>query len=424
VRILVISNLYPPYTIGGYEQACRDTVEGLRERGHHVEVLTSTYGLSRPAASRGVHRLISPFADWTGGAERPSSWQELWRWNVGSARSLATLFHVVRPDVVYVWSLRGLPSSLLIATQRAGMPIVFNLQDPWLLELPGRDHWVATWNYRSHSPLRVAAKAVLRSAIEPVASTRFPVLVGASAQYASHAFASLYAEEGWHFVRERVIYNGLDLAQFAVTPGVWSGGTCRLLCIGRLVAEKGAHVAIEALALLVQRRGHAVATLTIVGTSNDTDYQERLLRMVRAYGLDGLVEFRGAVPHAETAAVYAAHDILLFPSSWIEGFSLVLLEALACGLAVVGTTTGGSAEILRDAETALTVPPEDAEALARAVGLLLDDPALARRIATTGARTVREQFDQRHIVTQVEQFLRETAGAHRTWGERRAAIHA
>lgn len=413
MRVLVVSNLYPPYSIGGYEQACHDTVEGLRERGHHVEVLTSTYGLSRASATQGVHRLVPLHAHWAGGGERLGSLRELWRWNVGNMRSLATLFHIVRPEIVYVWNMQGLPASLLTATQRTGTPIVFNLQDTWLLDLPRRDHWLATWDYRSRSYMRTAIKGVLRLAIEPVIPTHFPALDGESVQYISHAFASLYADEGWHFARERVIYNGLDLDRFAATPRVWIGETRKLLFMGRLAVEKGVHVAIEALALLVQQYGRDVATLTVVGTSNDIDYQERLRQMVRAHGLDGLVDFRGCVPHAETAAVYAAHDILLFPSSWIEGFSLVLLEALACGLPVVGTTTGGSAEILRDAETALTVPPENAQALSSAVARLIDTPSLAWQLGVMGAHVVREQFDQRHILAQVEHFLCEAVGVQR-----------
>ena len=70
--------------------------------------------------------------------------------------------------------------------------------------------------------------------------------------------------------------------------------------------------------------------------------------------------------------VYADHDVFVFPSIWEEPFSIGLLEAMACGQAVVGTTTGGSAEILVDGVNSLVFPPGDPRRLARQVKRLFD----------------------------------------------------
>src|SRR5215212_3273863 len=59
LRVVVVTNYYPPYFIGGYELGCRDVVEALKSRGHQVRVLTSTYGVNRPEHSGDVYRWLA-----------------------------------------------------------------------------------------------------------------------------------------------------------------------------------------------------------------------------------------------------------------------------------------------------------------------------------------------------------------------------
>lgn len=405
MRILVISNLYPPYSIGGYEQACHDMVEGLRERGHHVEVLTSTYGVEKPIVANGIHRLVRLDPFWDATAFRTDDLRGLWRWNWRGNRYVGALVKAMRPDVAYVWSMLGMPMSLLTTLQTADLPLLLNVQDNWLYDHLRYDRWLRHWSDeqrpRAPRPVRVAARAIA----DRFAPTRFPRLDEVNAQYVSAAFAAVYAEKGWHFGRERVIYNGIDVDCFSPTARRPGSRPVRLLFMGRLDRVKGAHVAIGALALLARQRGRDVATLTIVGDSKDEAYQQELHHMVHNRGLDDLVDFRGAVSRLGTAEVYAEHDVLLFPSSWLEGFSLVLLEALARGMPVVGTITGGSAEVLQDGVTGLTIPPEDATTTAQQISRLIDDHELSLRLRAAGSAMVRHRFDQRRIVEQVEEYL-------------------
>lgn len=432
MRILVLSNLYPPHSIGGYEQACFDVVEGLRSRGHRVDVVTSRYGIAAPTSASGIHRVLrlDPYwapddaaADQTKPATSRqrlrlsslASWQRsaealgrtCYR-NLAGARTLTSLMKATHPDVLYIWNMRALPASLLSLAYRSGIPMIVNLQDHWLLEKVPGDRWLSLWERSPRSPLSRAARSALRPIVDPVIPTRLPPLCEANAHHVSHAFAAFYAGKGWRFSRERVIYNGLDLRLFPPRTRAHTGGEPhRLLFLGRLSPEKGAHVAIGATALLARQLGKKAVTLTIAGTATDTAYLERLCHMVHDDDLDDLVVFRGAVAHDMTTALYADHDVFLFPSNWHESFGLVLAEALACGLPVVGTTPGGSAEILEDEVSGLVVPPEDAAALARQVRRLIDDPALARRLSDAGAAMVRQRFDRHCIIEQIEQYLRD-----------------
>jgi glycosyltransferase involved in cell wall biosynthesis len=80
-------------------------------------------------------------------------------------------------------------------------------------------------------------------------------------------------------------------------------------------------------------------------------------------------------------------------------------EAMASGLVVIGTTTGGTKEILRDGETGLTFAPEDADGLAKQVTRLIVDPELCCRLSKAGRQTVLENFTLEKMVEQIEAYL-------------------
>jgi glycogen synthase len=107
-------------------------------------------------------------------------------------------------------------------------------------------------------------------------------------------------------------------------------------------------------------------------------------------------------------SVYRNHDALLFTSEWAEPFALTPLEAMATGLPVIGTTTGGSRELFRHEENALTYTAGNAEELAARILQLSSDSVLRARIAAAGQREVRANYSEPVIVDQIEDFLNET----------------
>jgi glycosyltransferase involved in cell wall biosynthesis len=118
------------------------------------------------------------------------------------------------------------------------------------------------------------------------------------------------------------------------------------------------------------------------------------------------------VTHEALPEVYRQHDVLVFPSICHEGLPMTLLEAMACGLAVVGTTTGGSSEILQHEVNALTFPPCDSVSFADCLFRLVHEPALVRSLATAGQQMVSERFSIDSLITQTEDFLKEVCSNH------------
>lgn len=104
----------------------------------------------------------------------------------------------------------------------------------------------------------------------------------------------------------------------------------------------------------------------------------------------GLIHCAGALPRSEMPRFWNSLDVAVVPSLY-EPFGLVALEALACGVPVIATITGGLKEIVVDRECGLLVPPGDTEALSRALRLLLTDEPLRQRLAA-GARLRAQEF--------------------------------
>ncbi len=153
--------------------------------------------------------------------------------------------------------------------------------------------------------------------------------------------------------------------------------------VGRLSPEKNCAALIHAAALLVRQRG-STFRLVILG---DGPERAALEGLARTLGVASLTAFEGT--RSDTDAYYAQMDVVAVPSLR-EGLPLVVLEAMRLGLLVVASRTGGMPEVITHGESGILVPPGDVAALAEAIGLGLDDPALRNRLGEAGRRRVEE----------------------------------
>ena len=101
--------------------------------------------------------------------------------------------------------------------------------------------------------------------------------------------------------------------------------------------------------------------------------------------------------------VIEAHDVLVFPSIWPEPLARIIQEAMVCGLVVIGTTTGGTREILLDGVNGLTFEVENAQMLAEKIVQVIDDGGLRAKLARAARQTVVERFNLTRMVDEIEE---------------------
>jgi len=172
--------------------------------------------------------------------------------------------------------------------------------------------------------------------------------------------------------------------------------------VGRLVPRKGVATLLGAFARLVRERPGAPLRLMVVGgdtrdpAQDPTPEMARLRRLAARLGVAGQVWFVGKRQPDELPEYYGAADIMV-SVPWYEPFGLTPLEAQACRRAFIGSAVGGITYTVQDGVTGLLVPPRDEAALAAKLALLLDDPALRRRLAWAGHRRVQREFTWAHV---------------------------
>jgi glycosyltransferase involved in cell wall biosynthesis len=178
-----------------------------------------------------------------------------------------------------------------------------------------------------------------------------------------------------------VIPNAVDVD--AATRARHDGDPPRIISVGRLAAPKDALTLVRALAAL----GPIPFSALLVGDGPDREVVEA---QVRSLELEARVALAGA--RTDVPALLAGADVFVL-SSRSEGAPISILEAMAAGLPVVASEVGGVGELVADGETGLLVPAGDPERLAAALGSLLADPALRRRLGAAGHARARERFD-------------------------------
>jgi glycogen(starch) synthase len=395
VRVLVVSNMYPPHHLGGYELSCRDTVERFRTRGHDVAVLTSTMRRPEvvdPSGERdaGIRRdLLLYWRDHE--LLRPPRREQV-RVERHNQRVLIGALEEVEPEVVSFWNMGAVSMGVLTTVVERGIPTVLVVCDNWLVYGPLVDPWAA----------RFARRGVLAAAARRL--TGVPTAIADLDRVEAACFVSESTRRTavdntpWSFPRSIVTYSGVERADFAPPDpeeemGPWRG---RLLYVGRVEARKGVETAVRALAGLPQSY-----TLEILGPG-DPPYVADLHRLAESLGVGERVRF-DTVERAALRSRYLAADAVVFPSEWEEPFGLVPLEAMACGRPVVATAMGGSAEFLADGVNCVIFGPGDAQGLAVAVRRLADDESLRRRLVQGGLATA-SGFDTDRLADVLEEW--------------------
>ena len=169
-------------------------------------------------------------------------------------------------------------------------------------------------------------------------------------------------------------------------PGVFAIG-----CFGRVRAQKGSDVFVEAMCRLLPRYPGFTAVIVGAITPEQTAFADDLKRRIAAAGLTPRIVITGELDIAEVQRWYRRLTIYAFTSR-NEGFGLTLIEAMAAGAALVAARAGAAELVVEDGVTGVLVPPGDADALAAALEPLMRDPATATAMGVRGRERVVAAF--------------------------------
>jgi glycosyltransferase involved in cell wall biosynthesis len=395
MKILVLSNFYPPEVVGGYELACAQAVEALRRVGHEVLVLTAAArGYAGPEPH--VRRAFSITDIWNleSMARRPAVAQRLMDAesrliNAFNVRALAEAVDAFRPDVAYVHNLTGLGGlGLMAALGHLGVPWAWQLGD----SVPS--YCCSLWGQ-----------------VVPALAERF----GAEVRGTFIAVSSRLVEE---IEGLGVPLNGrVELLPYWIDgePGPVPrrrvrNGPLRVVSAGRLTPYKGIDVLIEAAGLV--RRENWSVEIDFFGAVADVD-QNHYPALLQEHGVEDRVRFLGPKDHAGLINRYRDYEVFAFPTWEREPFGIGPIEAAAHGgcLPIISRSCG-LAEWLVHGVHCLKVEPT-AQDLARAFLDLLEwriDPC---PIAERARASIWRDFHIDAIAPRIESLLLDASSSSR-----------
>jgi glycogen(starch) synthase len=381
---LLPSDFWP--AVGGVEELTRRLAEALIEAGDSVEIWA-------PLDRR---RPLAPRETWCGLEVRrfpmplpPRALGPVARMAPGMARGLRQLRKAVadyKPDVLHVQCFGPNGAYATAVSQLTGVPLVITLQGETVMD----DHDIFERSALMRAALRWgfrrAAAVTACSAFTLADARRFGLAEGAG----------------------KVVYNGVRLDEGDGAGGDDGGDLPAVpfgryvLALGRVVEKKGFDLLLLAFAKL--ERGPELGL--VIGGEGDA--LGSLRQLAGELGISESVYFPGRLGRSAVGHLMRAADVFVMPSR-LEPFGIVVLEAWREGTAVIATTRGGPAEFVRGGVDGLLVDPSDTDALAAAIGGLLDDASRRASLAEKGHQKA-QGFSWRVIAHEYREIYAQVAG--------------
>jgi phosphatidylinositol alpha-1,6-mannosyltransferase len=351
MRVLMLNNEFPP--LGGGTGTVNYALLGEFSERPDIEIDLVTSALGRTPEQEQFAPRIRVFKVPVRNKNiHHSSNRELVEYSIRGLQRALRLYRQRTYDICFAWSAVPAGAIALALRRLVGLRYIVRVCGP---DIPGFER-----RYQNiHRFLSPLVRRTWRDAERVIAKSEHEIEM-------IHAIDS---ELGC-----LLIPNGVDVSTFKPNQTKSDAGPLRILCVGRLIERKGQRHLIDAVKRLIDE-GIDVE-LDLVGTGDARiDNETHVARL----GLAERIRFLGYVPREEITEHYAAAHVFVLPS-YNEGMSVALLEAMAAGLPVIVTPTGGTAELVSPGLNGFIVNWADANELARHLRKLAQDRSLVRRM--------------------------------------------
>jgi glycogen synthase len=389
MKIIVISNLFPPEFLGGYELGCAQMVTALRQRGHDVRVVTST-SIRSDNCDQDTARVLelSPIynparIEMSDPAVRDHFHLRSSAVNPVNTQVLARDIEDYKPDVAYLWNLLGLGGLGVMGLLR-------HLGVPWV------------WHIMDMIPRSLCGFG--GDAVPRLARQFGTLFAGSYIVCSSHVAEEIRAGEVDLGSKVYLLPNWVTGDRSWRRIPYFSGGDLRVMtAVGVLGEHKGTNILIEAAARM-NDLGFANFSVDIYGREDDP----RFRAMAHVHELSGVVRFMGPRAQDEMLGLYAKYDLFAFPTWKREPFGFAPLEAASCGCVPLFSADCGIAEWLVDGVHCLKAD-RTVEAFALRIAQVLEGEVDLGAVGRRAQSVVCRDFHLDAVAPKVELVLEEAA---------------
>ena len=402
-RIAHIISLYPPYIVGGNEMLAHDIVNALRARGYDIRVLTARGPLldEIPHVYQVLNYSLEDKADLFQGG-KVLSFLENVRHHVfdpATYRDVRRVLRELQPDLIIIDNLYMASAAPLLAARGLHCPVIAQVADKWLIYLLKDLRLLINTDVGLR---RLLLQGYVRFMQPLLCKLGCPDKILSISAFMKH----FYVEAGYPAERITPTYLGIDTSLYRPRQEPHTAtNDLEIVFAGQLWEGKGPQILVAALGLLRQREPDLVLRLRLIGEGNE-GFKQRLSQAISQNGLENRTVFDGFVPLERLADRLNKADIFAFPSVWDEPFSITLVAAMASGVPVIATSTGGTPEAFEPELEGLLIPPDDPEALAGAISMLAHDPSLRNRLSEAAVSRAHQSWSFDAYIDRLEGHYR------------------
>jgi len=406
MKILFLTDWFPPYSAGGAEQIVLNLANGFKERGYEVFVISTVQDKTKGNDGQdGIYRVYVPHYH-----ERWRAYRSLYRPLV--AKKIEGIIKDIKPDIVHAHNIHYYLSYHCLKIAKKYCPKVFlTAHDVQLFHYGKLIEFV---DYKSllvpkNFNYRVSAWQQIRRYKKRYNPFR-NIIIRYYLGYVDKIFAVSRAVKealNQNGIRNvAVVHNGINSEDWTIDLDeikrfkqkynllakkiVFFGGRLSFLKGGRQIIQAMAEVVKEvpdAVLLLVGRKDKYIEEISEVA-------QEKGVPLINTDWISG----------KELVAAYWSSEVVVVPSVYLDPFPTVNLEAMACKRPVIATCFGGSQELVVNGESGFVINPLDIKTTAKKIKLILEDETLATKFGNNGFQRIKDHFTINHQIDRLLKF--------------------
>jgi glycosyltransferase involved in cell wall biosynthesis len=400
MKVCIFTETYYP-VMGGGETQARILAEGLIDAGHSALVLTRRSDASLKKHERygavEVHRLA------------PSGWGQLKKWGLLFSAVPALIRLRDRYDLIFVSGYRIIGLAAVLIGKLFRKPVVLKADSQGEMSGEFFDSGLKKIGI-SHSSFPFSLFLRFRNFILKKADSFSAI---------SPEIAFEWISSGIPSGKVHLIPNAVDMTRFTPVDAIQKsrlredlglpGQAAIAIYTGRLVSYKGLPLLLKVWKEIACKHEDGLLLLAGTGGLDIHNCEEELREIVAASALEQNVRFLGAVENVEK--YLQAADLFVFPTE-NDAFPSSLVEAMACGLAVISTPVGAIKTIVSHQGTGWLIQPQSDQQLFDALHVLLSDPPLASRLGQAAWQSVQERYSAKQVIGTYSSLFKELLGLH------------
>jgi glycosyltransferase involved in cell wall biosynthesis len=394
LHVLIANNIYPPIMAGGAELIVRYLAEGLAGRGHRVTVVSTCGPEMEPypvEQTKGVEIIRffpkNLYWHWTRG-ERPGYQKAFWHirdaWNTHAGKRFREIIEKGRPDLLHSHLLDGLSAIVWRRAKQQGIPVIHTAHDY---------HLLCPRSLMLTKSLKICDRPQIACQVYRgwhMRTTRDVNVFCSPSQF----LLEKHMTSGFRAGRAAVVRNGIPLPAFA--PKIREkNAPMRFLFAARLTMEKGCQVVLDAMKLMPPDL-HFELCVAGKGTFENA-FKE-------AAESDNRIRLLGYVHGEEKNKAFREADCLLLPSLWYENAPVVIIEAAAYGMGVIGSRIGAIPEFVTDKKNGMLFEAGNPASLAAVMQRVIKENYWIEHFAGNGRALVEMSSVDRMVDGYLEQY--------------------